>query len=40
MTRYCKPWLSIEDQVQKLADRGLVISNVSQAWGCPQIVDT
>ena len=31
MARYCKPWLSIEDQVQKLADRGLVISNVSQA---------
>ncbi len=31
MTRYCKPWLSIEDQVQKLADRGLVISSVSQA---------
>lgn len=31
MARYCKPWLSVEEQVQKLTDRGLIISDVSQA---------
>lgn len=31
MVHYHKPWLSLEEQVQKLADRGLDISDASQA---------